>query len=345
MKAMNKLPIPARRVFRLAFGGGMATLIAYSFFPDYAYIFVLLALLIMMPPAPPPASKLLIKLLVILCIALFWGLCLGQIFIIIPSIGLILFMIGIAATIKLGISKPEMAIVSMLFVVGQTIVTVVSYQSSAVALTMIGMMMGGFIFAFALAWFSHLFFLRENTDMKPPDPDANDSHWVPVRAAIIMLPPFLMALQNLFFIPLLIKGSILAQQNDKRNVMIQARDLMLGTIFGAIMAMTLWNILQIWPSLIFFTLCLTVAIYIMACYLYNIWATRHGFLFWQNALVTLVILIGPAVQDPTFSDNIDQKMWIRVFLFLAVSLYNIAAVQLLDTLHDAWVRKRKAITP
>lgn len=335
MSTLLSLPIPTRRVFRLAFGMGLATLISYAFMPIFASTFILLVLFIMIPPMPPPDFKALLKLLTVLVISMSWGIFLGIILTYIPALGLLLFMIGMTFTIGLGLKKPELGIVSILFIVGQTIIAAITLKSSAMGVMMIFIMLAGFTFAFLMAWLGHIFFLRENKTEEFAKPIKSDSQWIPIRATIIMLPPFLLALQDLFFIPLLIKGSFLAQQIDTRDVKQQVKELMLATLIGAATTIILWNTVSLWPNLIFFALCLTLTVYLLACPLYQAWKSGYDFAFWQNALVTLIILIGPAVQDPTFSDDIQNKMWVRIALFLAVSLYSILAVQILDTLFNA----------
>ena len=344
MNALVSLPIATRRVYRLAFGMGLATLISYALMPDFASIFILLVLFIMIPPMPPPNAKALLKLLLILIISTSWGIFLGLTLSLIPTIGLILFGIGMVFTIGLGLKKPELGIVSMLFIVGQTIVAAMSLTSASLGIMMMVMMLGGFIFAFFMAWLSHLFLLRENTVENFVQPVQSNSKWIPIRATIIMLPPFLMVLQDLFFIPLLIKGSLLAQQIDKRSVKQQVIELMLATLVGVTVTIILWNVLSFWPNLIFFSLCLTLTVYLLACPLYKVWKSGYDFAFWQNALVTLIILIGPTVQDPVFSDDIQSKMWVRIGLFFSISLYSIMAVNILDTLYTLWRNNKKTKT-
>ena len=342
MTERTPAPSAVLRVWRLAFGVGLAALLSYALAPDMASIFVLLALFILLPPKAPPALGELVKLLFILVLATVWGMALGVLIGWIPALGIGLFLIGMVFTLRFGLARPDLGIISMLFTVGQTLIAAVSFRSVELGVAMMLMMIGGFVFAFAVAWLSHVFLMRDAEPQVMPVPPANRDPWVSVRAALIMLPPFFAALQDLFFIPLLIKGAFLAQQVNTDTARQQAVELVLATLIGSLATVLLWQVLSLWPNLIFLSLCLMLAIYLLACPLYGAWRSRFNFLFWQNVLVTMIILIGPAVQDPVFGDDVREKMWIRIGLFLCISLYSILAVKLLDGLRGIALARKPA---
>ena len=331
-----------RRVWRLAFGVGLAALLSYALAPDMASIFVLLALFILLPPKAPPTMGELLKLLFMLVLATVWGMTLGLLIGWIPPLGILLFVTGMVFTLRFGLARPDLGIVSMLFIVGQTLIAVVSFRSVQLGMAMMLMMLCGFVFAFAVAWLSHVFLMRDaGPEILPVPPSIRDP-WVPVRAVLVMLPPFFAALQDLFFIPLLIKGAFLAQQVNTDTAKQQAMELVLATLIGSAATVLLWELLSLWPSLVFLSVSLMLAVYLLACPLYGAWRSRFGFPFWQNVLVTMIILIGPAVQDPVFSDDVREKMWIRIGLFLGLSLYSILTVKLLDGLRAIALERRQA---
>ncbi|MFK7974804.1 MAG: hypothetical protein AB8C02_01625 [Halioglobus sp.] len=343
MISQRSLPTETRRVWRLAFGAGFATLVSYALMPDFAYLFVLLSVFIMLPPRPPPAFADLVKLLLVLVLSTLWGMALGILLSWIPALGLLLFFVGMTITLRFGLARPEMGVVSMLFIVGQTIIAAISMRSAQLGLVMMLVMLSAFVFAFLVAWLSYVFLLREDTVGEVQQPLPVTHTWVSLRAALVILPPFLAVLHDLFFIPLLIKGSFLAQQTNTKGAWQQARELLLATLIGSVATVVLWNILSLWPNLLFLSLCIAFAVYVIAGYLYGAWKSRFDFAFWQNVLVTMLILVGPAVQDPAFGNDVQQAMWIRIGLFFAVSLYTVLAVQLLDAVHG-WTSRGRMFT-
>ena len=63
--------------------------------------------------------------------------------------------------------------------------------------------------------------------------------------------------------------------------------------------MAFWFVLKIWPNLwMFFLWMLLFGIYVGGK-LYGVVATRFAASFWMNVVVTMLILLGPAVQDST----------------------------------------------
>ena len=121
------------------------------------------------------------------------------------------------------------------------------------------------------------------------------------------------------------------------------KDIFLSTTIGAFAALVLWNMLALWPNVLFFSLCLMFTVYLLACPLYQAWKSSYNFSFWKDALVTVMILIGPAVHDPMLSDDIHSKMLIRISLLLLVSLYSILAIHILDTLYGVYKSNKKEL--
>jgi hypothetical protein len=58
----------------------------------------------------------------------------------------------------------------------------------------------------------------------------------------------------------------------------------------------------------------------------------HGFspVFWNNALMTMLILLGPAIEDSASGTGVLAASAVRVGLFVGVALYAWATVWLLE---------------
>ena len=52
--------------------------------------------------------------------------------------------------------------------------------------------------------------------------------------------------------------------------------------------------------------------------------------FWSNALMTMLILLGPAIEDAAVGKDVGSASAIRVALFIAVALYAWATVWALE---------------
>jgi hypothetical protein len=64
--------------------------------------------------------------------------------------------------------------------------------------------------------------------------------------------------------------------------------------------------------------------------LYQVIATRLPASFWQNTCVTMLILVGPAVEDSATGKDVEAAFVTRMMLFVAVTLYACFAVYVLE---------------
>jgi hypothetical protein len=64
--------------------------------------------------------------------------------------------------------------------------------------------------------------------------------------------------------------------------------------------------------------------------LYGIKATSHPPSFWSNALVTMLILLGPAIEDSIYGKDVYRASAVRISLFVAVALYAWVTVWVLE---------------
>jgi hypothetical protein len=66
--------------------------------------------------------------------------------------------------------------------------------------------------------------------------------------------------------------------------------------------------------------------------IYRLAATRFPPSFWLNVAITLLILLGPAVEDSDNGKDVYTAFLVRMGLFVAVTLYAWLAVYLLEHL-------------
>jgi hypothetical protein len=68
----------------------------------------------------------------------------------------------------------------------------------------------------------------------------------------------------------------------------------------------------------------------VAAKLFGLLATRVAPSFWVNALVTMLILLGPAVEDSANGKDAAAAFAVRFAVFIGVTLYAWAAIALLE---------------
>ena len=72
--------------------------------------------------------------------------------------------------------------------------------------------------------------------------------------------------------------------------------------------------------------------------LFRVKATSLPPTFWSNALVTMLILLGPAIEDAAVGKDVYAASAVRVCLFVAVALYAWATVWVLERWRSSGLR-------
>ena len=320
----------ARRCVRLALGVGIAAAVAYGKGLPFAYLVVIMAATLLVVPNPPPGPKQALILIVLMLVMCGWGLLLAPVLDGVPVAGVLILLLGIGVASALT-TRPAVAIVGTLMILGNTIIAVIGQQSSAAGLILLQLLVLATVLAVIIAHVAHALLPETEPPATRPSAAPADAAWIGLRSALIMLPPLLMALNNPgTYIMLLMKGAQLSQQVQATDTRVMARELVLSTATGGAAAMAIWWVLGLWPVLVLLVLLLMLATLLLARPMYGAVASGRRFSHWQNALVTMIIILGPAVEDSANATDIGRQMLTRIVMFIGLSLYAATMVALLD---------------
>jgi len=332
---LRRLPLPARRAFRLSLATGLATFAVHAAAIPLGYLGIAVTLALVSAPGPP-GLKATVALVVIIGVTMLYGMLLGPVLIYAPLAGVLLALVGVAAGAMIS-SRPGSAIIGALVTMSSTIIAVVAAHSSAAAGSLVQAIATAFVIAILAAQVAHAVFPEDKA--KPsgaPTPPAETS-WIALRSALIMLPPLIAALSDPgSYIMLLMRGSFLAQQAGEVSARRAGEALIGSTVLGGVVALLLWELLKLWPGLTLLTLSLALAVLLMARPMYGIVPSRFPPGLWQYAMMTAVILLGPQLGDSGMGFEIERSMLTRLATFVALSIYATLAVLALD----AWRRRR-----
>jgi hypothetical protein len=103
-----------------------------------------------------------------------------------------------------------------------------------------------------------------------------------------------------------------------------------STLAAAGIALVVWVGLSLWPGLWMLVLWMAGVGLWTGARLYRVVPTAFPPAFWSNALVTTIILVGPAIEDSASGSAVLQASAVRVGLFVGVSLYAWAMVWALE---------------
>lgn len=323
---------PDKAVLRLAIGLGLAVLIAYGLALKLPYIVCLMAVMILSKPGPPltlvkgaVTALLLAGLLVtgVLMVPLLENYALAGV-VLTGAILYTLFFFGIRTDNPL----------TMLLVVVFTLIPVAGVAEQALV-TVISAALGvGIGVGTLVGGISHAFFPDPpqpgGKKEAPPAVSRETASWIALRGTLVVMPVFFLALTDpSFYLPAIMKTVALSQQAGS-TTRFAGRELVGSTLTAAAMATAVWFGLSLWPNLWMLMLWVVAAAMLAGMRLYGIKATPYSPSFWINALVTMIILLGPAIEDSAGGKGVFQASAVRICLFVGVALYAWATVWALE---------------
>jgi len=326
------LPVEARRVFRLRLTMALALATAYGMDAPLPYLAPLIALLLGAAPAPPPGPKGLLGLVAVVLATLGVGLLLIPLLRLYPVSALLIVAAGVYFSTYLSVARGK-GLVGTLLGVGFTMIPAAGTVDFALALFVIQALVCAVAVAIVCLWIVYPWF-PEAPQARPPPPQpatAAASSWIALRTTLVVVPPFLLALANpANYLPLIMKSIVLGQQGSMVSARTAGRELLGSTFIGGCCAIAFWIALKLHPDLWMFFWWMLLFGVGFASKLYGLAATRFPPSFWQNACVTMLILVGPAVEDTASGKDVQHAFVMRMSLFVAVTLYAWTAIALLE---------------
>ena len=335
-----------RAALRVMLGIGIATALAYGLALPLPFVVCVMATLVLCKPGPPlPFAKGALVTLVF-CVLLACGMLLVPVLEHQAFSGLLLTASILYAVFYGGLRRNHPLTPVLLLAFALIPVAGVAEQAlvGALILTMgLGLVVGTLVNAFSHAVLPDAGAAGVKT-APAPGMDRESAAWIALRGTLIVMPVFLLALTNpSLYIAAIMKTVTLGQQASHINARDAGRELVGSTLAGALIGAGVWVGLSLWASLWMLVLWLMAAALWCASAMYG--ARRSGSppSFWANALVTALILLGPAIEDSANGKNVLQASIVRTCLFVAVAGYAWATVWVLERLRKP--RARSAVRP
>jgi hypothetical protein len=239
-------------------------------------------------------------------------------------------------------------LVGALLTVGFTMISAAGTVDYALATTVIQSLVLGLMISIMCSWVVYPWFPEDPAAEQPPAPPASSderSTWIALRAALIVLPVYFLTLTNpSMYLPTLMKSVSLGQQGSLVDARSAGRELLGSTFLAGCFAVLFWCLLGLSTNLwMFFWWMLLFGVY-FASKLYRLIATRYPASYWLNVATTMLILLGPAVEDSDSGKDVYMAFAVRMGLFVAVTFYAWLAVYLLEYLRTRRIRRVAPLT-
>ena len=344
--AVMRLPLASRRVFRLSLAISLTLAAAYGFGISLPFVAPIFALVLTSNPGPPMRLKTLIGLLVLVMITMGVGLLMVPVLIDYPMVGLMIVAVGLYLSIDLSVNRGKGA-AGLFLTMGLTLITAAGVMQFEAAQMVTLALLKGIIFAVVSQRIAHIVFPEDSvpgSGTPPPTQDKSSSNWTAARTTLIVFPVYFLGLVDpASYLPIILKAVSLGQQSSGMQARNAGRELLYSTFLGGCFAILFWFALKIEPNLfMFFMWMLFFCIYFAAKF-YRVLETRFPPSLWSNVVITMLILVGPAVADSDSGKDVYMAFAVRMSLFVLVSVYAWAAVVILEKLRVRQTNRARKI--
>ena len=330
-----------KATLRLTLGLGLAALIAYGMALTAPYVVCVMAVILLSKPGPPlPLVKGIIVALI------FAGLVAAGV-VMVPLLenyaftGILLTAVMLFTIFFAGLVSGNP--LTMVLVIAVAMMPVAGIIEQALVGTLALTLAVGVAVGTLVGFISSAFFPDRTApaapSAKPTRPGRATAAWISLRATLIVMPVFVLALTDpSFYLAAIMKTVTLSQQAGETDARSAGHELVGSTLMGAFVAVGIWFGLSLWPSLWMLVLWMMAAALWVGSAMTGARRSRFRPSFWSNALITALILIGPAIEDSASGKSVLEGTVVRTCLFVGVALYAWGTIVLLE-------RWRPAVLP
>jgi hypothetical protein len=318
-------------VLRFATAQALALAAAYGLGFPLPFLAPLFVTFLGVAPGPPPGMKALLGILLVAVLSLSVGLLLIPLLRYYPFTAILFVALGLHLSMYLTLSAGKRLLGTFL-TVGFTLISAAGSVDFSLARAVIAALALAIALAVLCLWLAFALFPGGAPGRAAETPVAADeSSWQALRATLIVMPAYLLALTNPSqYLMTIMKSVSLGQQATVVDARHAGRELLGSTFVGGLMATLFWALLSLAPTLWMYTLWMFAFALFCAAKLFALLRSRVAPSFWINALVTLLILLGPAVEDSASGKDALAAFAVRFATFVGVTLYAWAALVLLE---------------
>ena len=264
-------PVAARRILRLAFGTAAALWFSQVINWDVSFIMPALVSFLLAVPIPAPRLKGGIIFILALALPAYGALLLLPVM---DNYRMAAILILIAACFWSFYysAKGGSPVLGAFLTMGLALLTAVGSDSIDALLMVNKALVINAVIAMLFVWLAHAFFpdpprpANQGPRPSPPKPERAVAIWSAWRSTIIVFPVmffFLLYPGSASYLVVMIKVASMGQQVENDNTRAAGKSLLMSTVIGGIGAIIMWQLLSMWPSLIFYTLLIALGGLIM----------------------------------------------------------------------------------
>jgi len=343
--------IASRRILRLALGTALSMGFSQLINWPMSFIAAVFTMFILAVPLPAPTLKSGLKFVLALIIPAYAGMLL------IPFLeqarwaGVLMVVLALFGSFYYS-ARGGSPVMGMFMTLGLTmVVTVGSVSADAMLMVVNGIAISAAA-GITFVAIAHALLpdfpapVGAGATKKPPPqkPSLPTARRNACRSLAVVLPLvmiFLFISSSTSYIVVMIKVASMGQQANTEVTRSMGREQLESTIWGGIGAIIAFQVMSIWSSLLMF--CLLTG---LACLLYGrrIFQgpgvhPRGG--MWSYALLTMIIVLTPAVIDAQGTGDASAAFYTRLMLFIVIAIYGTVSIAVFDTFWPEKSRRRE----
>ena len=333
-----------KAALRLTIGLGVAVLVAYGFALPAPFVVCVMSVILLCKPGPPLPLPRASATAVVLAVLLLAGVLMVPLHENYALTGLLLTAAILYAVFYGGLRSGNP--VTMLLVMAFALIPVAGVAEQALAGSSADHRRRRRHRRPGQGRFARL--LSGTTGLRGAAPAARSSSqtaasWIALRAVVIVMPVFVLALTNpSLYLAAVMKAVTLGQQAGETNARSAGKELVGSTLMGALIGACVWLGLSLLANLWMLALWLMAAALWCGSAMFGARRTAFRPSFWSNALVTALILLGPAIEDSASGKSVLQAAAVRTCLFVAVAVYAWLTVWGLEHWRETRSRSRRS---
>lgn len=341
---MNLVPprqdIASRRILRLALGTSLALGFSQAMGWPMSFIAPVITLVLLTLPLPAPSLKMGIVLLAAILLPVLLGsVVLLPFFAHLHSVGIILVMLALFYSFYIS-AKGAPEVVGTLLTMGITVNVAIGSVNIDVFYAVVGGISKGAACGLAFVWIAHALlpdlpgtFSGAQRPAPPPKHPADVARLMALRSTLVVLPIaiiFLFSSASMSYVVVMIKVASMGQQAEVDGSRDLGRSLLLSTLWGGVGAIIGWQLLSMWPSLVFFSLLTAIAALVYGARIFRGAGMHADGSTWSYAFLTMMVILAPAALDSATGSAAGAAFWSRLLLIVITAVYGSLAVTVFD---------------
>jgi len=332
--------IASRRILRLALGTALCMGFSQIINWPMAYMAAVFTMFILAVPLPAPTLKSGLKFVLAMVIPAYAGMFLVPFLEYARWSGILLVILALFGSFYYT-ARGGSPVMGMFMTLGITMVVTVGSVSAEIMFMVVNGLAVGAAAGIAFVAIAHALLpdlpppqgaATANKPGPAPKPPMASSRRNALRSLMVVLPLviiFLFLSSSTSYAVVMIKVASMGQQANSQASRSMGREQIESTLWGGIGAIIAFQIMSIWSSLLIFCLLIGLAGLIYGKRIFKGAGMHPKAGMWSYALLTMIIVITPAVTSTDSSAA--TEFYTRLGLFISIAIYGTVAVMIFDT--------------